>query len=81
MEEQTGRQCESSIPIEYLMGLREEIHHMVEILEMQGVKILRLDWGEDRTPEEIQDAVTNIAQKIHSHKTPSLFLDLHRRTV
>jgi len=81
MQEQTGRQCESSIPIEYLIGLDQEIHRMVEVLDQQGVQIIKLDWDVPRSAQEITQAAQEIAQVILSKTTPDLFLDLHRRTI
>lgn len=79
---ETGRQCESVIPIEYLQGLEQEIDHMCGVLRSQGVTIFDMPWDTDRdTPETRQAAVQALAARITALNPPDFFLDLHRRTV
>jgi len=81
MENQTGRQCERGIDLEYLKMLDREIDHMVAVLRQQGVTILDMPWDVDRdTPEQRRSAVEGLAARILSIEPSDLFLDLHRRT-
>ena len=82
MTVETGRQCESVIPIEYLQGLEQEIDHMCGVLRSQGVTIFDMPWDTDRdSPETRQAAVEALAARITALNPPDFFLDLHRRTV
>lgn len=79
---ETGRQCESVIPIEYLQGLEQEIDHMTLTLKQMGVVTLDVPWDTDRdSPEQRQSTVEALARRIESINPPDLFLDLHRRTI
>lgn len=81
MEIQTGRKCESVIDLKYLENLHEEEELMISTLEKQGVKIIRLDWNEEKTEEEIRQSITDICEEIKKYKIPDLLTNLHRRTV
>ena len=81
METQTGRKCESTISLDYLDQLRQEITHMVSVLESAGVRILKLDWNQDRDAEARKAEVSRVAEIIRTTEPPDLFLDLHRRTI
>jgi deoxyadenosine/deoxycytidine kinase len=82
MEERSGRSCESTIDLDYLVSLDQEIDYMVDVLRDQGVTILELPWDEDRkTPEARYQAVKSLTDQINEKKVPDLFLDLHRRSI
>ena len=82
MTVETGRQCESVIPIEYLQGLEQEIDHMVSVLRSQGVTVLDMPWDTTRETEETRRvAVEALAARIIGLSPPDFFLDLHRRTL
>ena len=83
MQEQTGRSCENAIDIQYLKDLKVEEEKVVKALESQGVRILTLDWNEDRSdPILRQDTIRGIASYIQEYQPPGdMFLDLHRRTI
>jgi deoxyadenosine/deoxycytidine kinase len=83
MQEQTGRSCEDAIDIQYLKDLKTEEEKVVKTLEAQGVRVLTVDWNEDRNdPILRQDMIKGIATYIQDYQPPGdMFLDLHRRTI
>ncbi len=83
MQEQTGRTCEDAIDLQYLKDLKTEEEKVIQALESQGVRILTLDWNEDRSdPVLRQDTIKGIATYIKDYQPPGdMFLDLHRRTI
>lgn len=82
MQDETGRQCEEAISLDYLYALDQEIDHMVGVLRQQGVTILDVPWDVDRdSPEARRSAVEGLAERIRSITPPDFFLDLHRRTL
>jgi len=82
MESQTGRKCESAIDMDYLVGLEQEIDHMVGVLRSQGVAILDMPWDMNRdTAEDRLAAVTSLSTRIMAMRPVDLFLDIHRRTL
>lgn len=80
MEIQTGRKCEKSIDLEYLEELAKEEKIVIETLEKQGVKIIELDWNEDRSYEEINKIAEEVAEKVKSFEVPDMLQNYHRRT-
>jgi len=77
-----GRTCETAIDLEYLRNLDDEIGHMVNVLQTQGVTVLNVPWDEDRAnPEDRQEAVEGLAARIEAIVPTDPFLDLHRRTI
>lgn len=81
MERETGRKCETSVSVDYLRGLDQEIDHMVDVLRRQGVTVLDVPWDEDRdSPDTRRSAVEGLASRITNLNPPDMFLDLHRRT-
>ena len=81
MEIQTGRKCENAIDLQYLIDLEKEEDNMINVLEKQGVTVLRIDWNNDKSKEEIRIYAKEVIQKIKDHSKPDIFLDLHRRTM
>ena len=83
MEEQTGRQCEDAIDIQYLRDLKIEEDAVIQTLCAQGVRILSLDWNEDRNDPLLRhDLIKGIATYIQDYQPPGdMFLALHRRTI
>jgi len=84
MEKQTGRKCESAIELQYLESLRVHEDNVVNALDKQGVRVLSIDWNEDRSdPLLRRDMVLAMAEYIKNYDTPihNNLLDLHRRTV
>lgn len=82
MEAETGRTCESGIPLRYLVDLDREISHMAAILRTQGVTVIDIPWDVDRdTPESRSVAVRSLAARIADQEPLDDFLDLHRRTL
>lgn len=82
MRKETGRQCEACIPLDYLQGLDREIRLMVGTLEHQGVKVIPLDWNDDKASPEarakaIQDLATTIRDLASRAENP--LLDRHHR--
>lgn len=83
MQEQTGRSCEDAIDLQYLKDLKTEEAKVIKSLESQGVRVLTLDWNEDRSdPVLRQGTIKGIATVIQDYQPPGdMFLDLHRRTI
>ncbi len=82
MEAETGRVCESTIPLKYLKDLDAEISRMAAILRTQGVTVIDIPWDVDRdTPESREVAVQSLAARIAEQEPLDDFLDLHRRTL
>lgn len=82
MEKETGRQCESTVSLDYLRGLDQEIDHMVDILRRQGVTVLDVPYDADRDSVELRKhVVDSIAERINQMNPSNEFLDLHRRTI
>ena len=83
MQEQTGRSCEDAIDLQYLKDLKVEEGKVIKALEAQGVRVLTMDWNEDRNdPILRQDMIKGIATYIQDYQPPGdMFLDLHRRTI
>lgn len=81
MEIQLGRKCEDAIDLQYLKDLEIEEDDMINTLEKQGVKIIRLDWDEDKTEEEIKEYAKTIVDDIRNNKTADLFNNLYKRKI
>ena len=83
MQEQTGRSCEDAIDIQYLKDLKAEEERVIKALEAQGVRVLTLDWNEDRNDAVLRhDMIKGIAAYINDYQPPGdMFIDLHRRTI
>lgn len=82
MGKETGRTCETAIDLAYLRDLDDEIGHMVNVLQGQGVVVLNVPWDEDRAnPEDRREAVEGLAARIEAIEPVDHFLDLHRRTI
>ena len=82
MQDETGRVCESTIPLKYLQDLDGEISRMAAILRTQGVTVIDIPWDVDRdTPESREVAVQSMAARIAEQEPLDDFLDLHRRTL
>ena len=81
MEIQTGRKCENVIDHQYLADLNQEENFMINALEQQGVKIIRLEWNDEKTEDEIKESIRSLCEEINKHKPVDMLLDLHRRTV
>ena len=80
MEFQTGRVCENAIDLQYLVDLKKHQDRVIQTLNDQGVKIIKLDWNTNRTKDEIYSVAMTVAEKI-IHMNQSTFMDFHRRTV
>ena len=80
MLKETGRKCETAVDLHYLQGLDDEIGHMVNVLQSQGVAVLNVPWDEDRNQENRQEAVEGLAARLERIEPVDPFLDLHRRT-
>ena len=81
---QTGRKCESAISLKYLEDLEFHENNVVDALGRQGVRVLTIDWNEDRgNPDLRHDTIFMIAEYIKNFETGSdnCLLDLHRRAV
>lgn len=82
MVDETGRVCEDSVSLEYLQMLDEEITHMVQVLNQQGVVILDVPWDVDRdTPEAREESIKALVSRIDGVAIADPFLDIHRRTI
>ena len=82
MEIQTGRTCENVIELKYLEDLTIEEDNMVNILDQQGVYVLRIPWNDNKSEDEIRLYIKEyIIPSLESYKVPDIFLDLHRRTI
>ncbi|OHD25080.1 MAG: hypothetical protein A2Y38_02725 [Spirochaetes bacterium GWB1_59_5] len=81
MTKETGRKCEAAIDLDYLRQLDDEIDHMVNVLQSQGVHVLNVPWDEDRSEEQRREAVGGLASRIERLEPVDAFLDLHRRTI
>lgn len=82
MEKETGRQCESTVSLDYLRGLDQEIDHMVDVLRRQGVTVLDVPWDADRDSMGLRKSVVeSLAHRINELKPVDQFLDMHRRTI
>jgi deoxyadenosine/deoxycytidine kinase len=82
MEIETGRQCESGIPIEYQENLDKHLSHMCNVLRQMGVTVYEMPWDIDRmSASDRQLSVEALASRIETLEPPDFFLDLHRRTI
>lgn len=82
MEAETGRKCESAIDLDYLRGLDEEIHHMVDVLRKQGVHVIEVPWDEELTVMSRVYRISQLLEDIEkADPNTDAFLDLHRRTL
>lgn len=80
MEAQTGRVCEDCIDLNYLEMLRNHQSRVIDALEKQGVKIIKLDWNKNRSFIEIEQVCESIAKQIQELQNIT-FMDYHRRTI
>ena len=72
MQQQTGRECESVIELEYLQKLQKHENNVVKALERQGVKVLTLDWDKDRdSPGLRKDMIYAISDYILNYESKS----------
>jgi deoxyadenosine/deoxycytidine kinase len=82
MRDETGGTCETSVDLGYLKMLDEEITHMVQVLNKQGVVILDVPWDVDRdTKEDREESIRALVSRIEGVCIADPFLDIHRRTV
>ena len=80
MDIQTGRTCENAIDLRYLVNLKKHQDRVIDTLQSQGVKIIKLEWNKNRTPEEIDCEAKKVSEEIFS-LTKKSFMDLYRRTM
>jgi deoxyadenosine/deoxycytidine kinase len=82
MEEQTGRECEDVIDLQYLTDLDTEISHMTDVLRGMGVSVIELPWDDHREKSADRAAVIErLAAQIVENGPVDLFLDTHRRSI
>lgn len=82
MEDESGRKCESGIPMEYLVNLDKEIDHMCSVLKGMGVNVIDMPWDVMReTPADRKGAVHGLARRIEGLEPIDTFLDMHRRKI
>jgi deoxyadenosine/deoxycytidine kinase len=71
----------STVGVEYLRALDEEITYMTRVLATMGVYILDVPWDAEKdTAEQRARTIRGVVDRIRSFEPPDLFLDLHRRT-
>ena len=63
MSEKAGRKCEAGIPVEYLRQLRAEYVELLANLQ-RFTHVIRLDWNDDKTPEQLEDTAKELWQQI-----------------
>lgn len=77
-----GRRSELVIDLGYLRALDEEIESTVDILRGQGVRVIDVDWGVDRsTPEKREAFVRDLAAEILTVPEADLFKLHHKRVL
>ena len=81
MSIQTGRECENAIDITYLKQLEVEETNMIDVLDTQGVYVIKIDWNQNRNENEMKQTIVDIVKLIKIIKPPDMLLDLHRRTI
>ena len=76
-----GRKSELTIDLSYLRALDAEITSTVDVLRQQGVHVLDVDWGSERsTAENRASEIRRLADEIQATPVPDLF-KLHRRVI
>lgn len=70
MSEKEGRKCESSIDLDYLKSLDDEIETLRRELKSHGVPVFVYDWNAEKTEEQIERAAENIANAIRKNLPP-----------
>ena len=60
-----NRNCEASIPLEYLKGLHDLYRELTVEMEARGSRVLEIDWNEFRTVDEVLERLTAFREKIH----------------
>jgi len=80
MEIQTGRVCENAIDLQYLVDLKKHQYRVIQTLNDQGVRIIKLNWNTNKTKDEIYSIAMTVADEI-IHMNQATFMDFHRRTV
>jgi len=81
-EEQEGRRCEAAITEEYIAAVDDEIGYTCDVLEKQGVRMMNVPWDTDRdTPEDRQETVLGLVERIRSVDPVDLYRDIHRRSI
>jgi len=80
MEIQIGRVCENAIDIQYLINLKKHQDRVINTLESQGVKIIKINWNKSRSLEDITNVAKSVATTILNMEEKT-FMDLHRRTM
>jgi len=59
-KETRGREVEKGVDLAYMTALRDEYEEYISDIAERGVRILRLDWNEDRTLEEVDEAIISL---------------------
>ena len=61
MGTETGRTCESGIPLDYMTDLARELDWVLDEISAQGVYVKRVSWGEDADPRSLRRQVKQLA--------------------
>lgn len=78
---QLGRTCENAIDLKYLQDLEVEETDMINTLEKQGVKIIRMDWNEEKNKEDIENSIEELVKQLHEYTEPNLLGNIYRRSI
>ena len=62
MELQTGRTCENAIDLSYLQMLQIEEVKVIDYLDKKGVEVIRIDWNDDYTMDQIREKIKDIIE-------------------
>lgn len=54
------RSAEKNVELDYLIALRDEYEDYLKDITERGVRLLRLDWNEDRTTEELDHTIREL---------------------
>ncbi len=65
MSEKAGRNCESSIDLDYLLALNCEIHKLAKSLEGKTI-VKHISWNEPKTPDQIKAVCDDIATELQN---------------
>lgn len=60
-----SRDCESSIPLEYLKGLHDLYRELIVEMDARGSKVIEIDWNEFRPVEDVIGKLKEYREKIH----------------
>lgn len=61
-----GRGCEKGVPVAYLKGLADLYEGLLEEMGQRGSKVIRLDWGQFRTPTMVLQTLDSLGVHIKS---------------